>query len=538
MSNPIFDNAKPVLPDNSNGNGNGHEWPEPKPIKEELLAVKPLPIEILPEPIRLWIKDVAHRMQCPPDFVAMAFLVLVSSIIGTRCSIHPKQKDNWECILNLWGGVIGSPSTMKTPSINEGLKPLARLEMKATEKFEEDFKQYMADLLEADARKSSLKNQLKKALEKDADKNVDDIKDKLKNLRELRETTRRRYKTNDATIEKLSELCNENPEGLLVVRDELIGLLASWDKPGRESDRAFFLEAWNGDGSHTSDRIGRGTTFTEHLCLSVFGGIQPSKLTAYLYQSMNGLENDGLLQRFQLLVYPDEIKNWKLIDEYPAKEARERVLNLIERLAEMDFEEYGAVKGKFDKFPSYRFSDEAQTLFYEWLTDLELNKLRGDDHPIVLEHLGKYRSLMPSLALIFHLIDIGDGANSGPVSLQAAEKAAGICDYLESHARRIYGLVSNINQQTVSRLAKKIQAGKLTDGFTTRDVYRNGWQMLDSPELAQSACDELIDLGWLITEQQKKGGAGRQALPIHRINPKIKNMDSLKVTPTKPTELI
>jgi hypothetical protein len=530
MSNPIIDNAKPVLPDSSNGNGsNGHEWPEPKPVKAELLAVEPLPIEILPEPIRLWIKDVAYRMQCPPDFVAMAFLVLVSSIIGTRCSIHPKQKDNWECTPNLWGGVIGSPSTKKSPSINEGLKPLARLEIKAKEKYEEDIKQHMADLLEVKAKKDSLNSQLKAAVKsEDDEKLVEDIKNKMINLKELRETTLRRYKTNDATIEKLSELCNENPEGLLVFRDELIGLIASWDKPGRESDRAFFLEGWNGDGSHTSDRIGRGTTFTEHLCLAVFGGIQPSKLIAYLYQCMKGLENDGLFQRFQLLVYPDEIKDWELVDEYPDKEARERVFNLIERLAEMDFKEYGAVKGKFDKFPSYRFSDEAQTLFYAWLTDLELNKLRGDDHPILLEHFGKYGSLMPSLALIFHLIDIADGANSGPVSLQAAEKAAGICDYLESHARRIYGLVSNINQQAAARLAKNIQTGKLTDGFTTRDVYRKEWQLLDSAELATSACDELIDLGWLITEQPKSGGVGKKPLPIHHINPKIKNMASSK----------
>jgi hypothetical protein len=530
VSNPVIDNAKTALLGESNGNGNnGNKWPEPKPINMELLIVDPLPFEILPAPFQPWIKDVSHRMQCPPDFVAVTGITLVASIIGTRCGIHPKQKDIWLCIPNLWGGVIGAPSTMKSPSINEGLKPLARLEIKAKEKFEEDKKRRMADLLEADAKKDLLKHEIKKAVKKDdGGKLAEAVKDKLINLEEPTETTLRRFKTNDATIEKLSELCNENPEGLLVFRDELIGLLASWDKPGRESDRAFFLEAWNGDGSHTSDRIGRGTTFTEHLCLSVFGGIQPSKLTAYLHQSMNGLENDGLLQRFQLLVYPDEIKDWKLIDEYPAKEARERVLSIIDQLADMDFEEHGAVKGEFDKFPWYRFSDEAQTLFNEWLTDLELKKLRGDDHPILLEHFGKYRSLMPSLALIFHLIDVADGATGGPVSVLAAGKAAGFCEYLESHARRIYGLVSNIEQQAATRLAKKIQAGKLTDGFSIRDIYRKDWHLLNSPELAQSACDELIDLGWLITEQQKKGGVGRQALPIHRINPKIKNMDSLK----------
>ena len=311
-------------------------------------------------------------------------------------------------------------------------------------------------------------------------------------------------------------------------RDELVGLFASWDKPGRESDRAFFLEAWSGDGSQTTDRIGRGTIFTEHLCISLFGGIQPSKLTRYLIQSMNGLENDGFIQRLQIFVYPDQKTDWKLVDKHPDKEARERAYKVIERLAQMDFAKYGAIQDEPEGSPYFHFSSDAQQLFNEWLTDLELNKLKADVHPMMIEHLGKYRSLMPTLALIFHLIDIADGAEGGPVSLQAVEKAVAFCEYFSSHLERVYGLVANIAQQAGAALAKKIQDGKLKDGFTVRNIYRFEWHLLNNKELAQQACDELLDLGWLITEQQKKGGVGRQALPIHRINPKIKNMDSPK----------
>ena len=85
--------------------------------------------------------------------------------------------------------------------------------------------------------------------------------------------TQRRYMTNDATIEKIGELLNENPVGLLQFRDELIGLLAGWDRAGREQDRAFYLEAWNGNGSITIDRIGRGTTYVKKFAypfLAVF----------------------------------------------------------------------------------------------------------------------------------------------------------------------------------------------------------------------------------------------------------------------------
>src|SRR5262249_25469479 len=79
--------------------------------------------------------------------------------------------------------------------------------------------------------------------------------------------------------------------------------------------------------------------------------------------------------------------------------------------------------------------------------------------------LGKYRSLMPTLALIFHLVDIADGSGSGPVSMQAAGMAAAWCDYLEAHARRVYGMVASLQVQAArlkssqSRAVKKRKAG-------------------------------------------------------------------------------
>ena len=498
------------------------EWPDPESLGHSLHLVDPLPMEIVPEPFRDWIKDVSHRMQCPPDFVASAVIALCGSLIGTKCGIKPKQNDDWLVIPNLWGGVVGRPSMLKTPSLMEALKPLGRLEAEAKKNFNAEWERYEIDQMESQAKKEAFKSAMKSSAGNKKDcKPMNTIKKEMLELDEPEKPRITRYKSNDATIEKLSELLNENPNGLLLFRDELVGLLAGWEKPGRESDRAFFLEAWDGTGSHTTDRIGRGTTFTENLCLSLFGGIQPSKLTSYLLQ-MTGLENDGLIQRLQLLVYPDELQKWKLVDEKPNREARERAFNVIQKLATFDPTNILATQYDHDRFPSLRFSPEAQNIFNEWLTDLESNKLRSEDSPLILEHLGKYRSLMPTLALIFHLIDIADDSSSGPVSLQAAKNAVAFCEYLESHARRVYGLVADIDQQAAAVLAEKIQAGKLNDGFSIRDVQRKGWRLLNSNKLAQTACDELVEIGWLKVELQRQNGVGRTPLPIHHINPKVK----------------
>jgi len=116
-------------------------------------------------------------------------------------------------------------------------------------------------------------------------------------------TTERRFHTNDVTVEKLGELLRDNPHGMLVLRDELAGWLRALDKTGREGDREFFLEGWNGTGSYTVDRIGRGTIHIPSLTLSLFGGIQPGKLQALVASAIHGgCGDDGLLQRFQLTV--------------------------------------------------------------------------------------------------------------------------------------------------------------------------------------------------------------------------------------------
>ena len=88
-------------------------------------------------------------------------------------------------------------------------------------------------------------------------------------------------------MEKLHVILQENPQGVLYLRDELSGWMAQPEHRGRERERAFFLETWDGDGEFTFDRVGRGTVHASHLCLSVFGGLQPARLPARLQCSIH-----------------------------------------------------------------------------------------------------------------------------------------------------------------------------------------------------------------------------------------------------------
>ena len=198
---------------------------------------------MIPEPFRLWLMDIANRMKCPLDFVASGAVVMVSALVGTRLAIKPKTRDDWTIVPNLWGAVVAGPSAMKTPSIAEVFKPLYRLMAESRAEFEGQQQQYEAQLLSYEAQRKVYQAQEQERLKgKSVNNPVAFPEAPVK-------PAERRFVANDATVEKLAELLNENPAGLLVWRDELVGLLAGWDRAGREEDRAFYLEGWNGNGA-------------------------------------------------------------------------------------------------------------------------------------------------------------------------------------------------------------------------------------------------------------------------------------------------
>ena len=297
-----------------------------------------------------------RMMPCPPDFIAAAALVALGSIVGARCAIKPKARDSWLVVPNLWGGIVGDPSAKKSPAWGAALKPLDCLIAKALEAHAAALADYETEKIVFDAQKDAIEGRIKEAAKKPSKGDPASIARELRTHGDQapKASTLRRYKTNDSTVEKLGELLRENPAGLLVLRDELVGLIAAWEREGREGDRAFFLEAWNGNQSFDTDRIGRGHISIPNLCMSIFGGIQPDKLTVYLEQAAHALANDGMLQRFQVIVYPDA-RRWEWRDRAPDKTAREEAFAVFEELADFDPLACGARSSdEFAKFPYFR----------------------------------------------------------------------------------------------------------------------------------------------------------------------------------------
>lgn len=496
--------------------GDGGAWPKASPLPNALPPVAQFDAELLPEALRGWIVDIAERMQCPPDFPAVGVITALSALIGARAVVAPKQHDDWRVVPNLWGLVVGRPGVMKSPALSEALKPLHRLESSEREQWQASHEAWQLDVKVAELAGKANEKQAAAVAAKDPAK----ARALLAPCDQPTEPTMRRYVVNDSTVEALADLLVTNPWGLLVYRDEVHGLLCSMDRQGQEGARGFYLTGYDGNQGHAVERIARGHSYVPRVCMAMLGGIQPGKVQSYVREAVNGgAGDDGLLQRFGLAVWPDIEREFKLVDRWPDTPAKQAAYDVFERLNQLQ-------PATDDEPQEWRFSPEAQAIFYEWLIPFETG-IRGDDlHPALVSHLAKWRKLIPALALIFAQVDTPEA--NGVIHERELIRALAWAEYLRTHAERLYAAALVPETAGAHALLAKIKLGKLSDSdgvlwesFTPRLVAVKSWAGLNSVDSVRKAADLLTDYGWLTRESVPIGSAGGRPSERYLIHPTL-----------------
>ena len=491
-----------------------NDWPDPSPLGDELRPVMPCRADMLPATLRPWLADIAERMNVPLDMVAMPALVAAGGLIGRRVGIRPQQHTDWQEAGNLWGCVVAPPGAKKSPAASEALGPLKALESEAAEV-------NIAALAEHE-----LAKRLHKMASDDADKEARKVMktggDAMAALRAASTPdapSELRYLTSDATTEKLGEICAANPQGVTVHRDELLSLFADLDREERASARGFFLSGWNGSESYTFDRIGRGTIRIPAVNISLFGTTQPDRLARYMSDSLQRF-NDGMVQRLQMLAWPDFTGAYVACDRAALSEARQAARRFYSDLATLDTQELGADWDSMagpGHFPFLRFAPDAQALFRDWMNRLECQLRSGELEPGLMAHLSKYRGLVPRLALLCHIANNA----TGPVSRDALEMAVCWSDYLESHARRAYGALSLDNVGAARSIWRHVRKDDLPRPFTARDIQRKGWSGLAQRERVEGGLKALCGADWLAASTPEPGPGGGRPSTLYHVNPRV-----------------
>jgi hypothetical protein len=454
-------------------------WQEPRFIMLLLPAVERLDADwLLPAPFVPYVHQITRDLQIRVDAPATALMGCFSGAVMRRASIRPKQNSDWVVHPIFWTILVLPSGALKSPCLNAALRPLEELQ-------EEAIREYLIE---------------KEIYQRERSQNPDE---------ERSAPTCRRFITNEVTFAAIQQLLVENQAGLLLARDELPGFLNTLAMKDRAMDKQFLLESWPGTRSFTVDRIGRGMIHAPKIAIAILGGIQPTIMQRVVTASVErGDFADGFLPRFQLAIWPDESAEYTYFDEPGDPEAYQRVLAVFRR----------AIETGNDAPREYRFDHDAQARFEEYLQRLEFRIRRGITDNIIKEHLSKFRSLMPAMAVLIHVAEDPD-ANEIPG--HRARRAELWAEYLESHARRVYACVTGGPRHPTQVLADRIKAGALGTTFTVRQVYNHNWAGLTTPEAVRAALQELEGAGWVRRVPSTPGSQGGRPSEIYEVNPRV-----------------
>ncbi len=492
-----------------------NDWPPPIPLPT-LPIVPVFDMSLLPDKLAAWVADAADRARFAPDFPAVTAMSAVGSLLGRRLGVRLKAKDDWTEFGNVWAISVGLSSALKSPGMRAAMSQLRRLQAGEDEKADRADLIHKSELAMAKIRNESEKDKAKAALKRAPDSAI-----KLVLEQEPTPPPRRTLVTSDVTVEKLGEILKANPNGLLIERDELSSWLTSLEDEKNATARGFFLSGWSGSEAYRFDRIGRGTVALPTYALSVVGGIQPGPLERYVRGAFSGQRADGLLQRFQLAVWPEPAK-FEYVDRYPNKSAKEDAWDLFKLVDTFDPMSIGTHDTFGHAPPFIRLDSIAQGLFAEWftsfMTTLRNCEAAGEEIPALSSHFGKYPGLVGKLALIIH---VSDFPAEKEISERTILKALAWLEYLAPHARRIYHGASSPDADAARLLLARIKSGKVKSPFKAREVYRNGWHGLGNAEHVKSACRVLMDYGYLREAGSEAQSNGRPSDPTYLINPRV-----------------
>ena len=448
-------------------------------------AFTPFPADVLPEPIRGFVTEAAKAIGCDASYIALPLLSGLASAIGNTHRIALKR--GWTEPAIVWTAIVGDSGTAKSPALELGLRPIRKRQHDAMKEHAEAIKQH-ADALAMHERDAAHWKRSKSDTPPPA-KPEAPIAD--------------RCWTDDATTEALAVLLQQNPRGLLMVRDELAGWFNFDRYAGGKGggDAAKWLEMFGGRPMVVDRKTG-GTLYVPRAAVSIAGGIQPETLRRALGQEHR---DNGLAARLLLTCPPRKPKRWTEADVNADTEAA--VALVFDRLFGLTPE----TDDDGDERPRLvTLADDgkrAWVTFYNEHAGEQVN-LSGDEAAA----WSKLEGYAARLALVVHLTRwaAGDATLRDPARVDEASIAAGVvlARWFGDEARRVYAILGESDEGRESRrLVEWIDRKGGT--ATVRDLTRGPREYRGDPERAAKALGELVAAGvavWVHDDHGPKGG--------------------------------
>jgi hypothetical protein len=444
-----------------------------------------------------WINAAAEGAGAPPDYVACGLLAVAGAAIGNARQVSPWP--GWTEPSVLWIGLVGEPSSGKSPALDPILRAVARVEARWAGPWEDEHRAWKASCVVAKVAADEWERSLHAAIR--AGKEAPPAPEAAD---QPEEPVRPRLRVADVTPEALAEVLAGNPRGLLLMRDELAAWLGSMGRYTGAAcgERGLWLEAF-GARPHTIDRVKTGAVTIPHLAVSILGTTQPQRLHDILLSK----DDDGLAARF-LWTWPEPLPPTRP-QRCADVERLELALGWLRDLTTCDAEPV-----------TLDLAPDAADLFEEWRR--EHSEAQAGTAGMLASAFGKAPGLVLRLAIVLELLEAAGSVAPAPglVSRVSFVRAAALWeDYFAPMAERVFGDAAlpeaDRHAATLARWLVKARPGVVN----ARELYRR----VRLPGLAEAgpakaALESLVEAGWLTAPAPD--GRGRPRTD-YRVRPEL-----------------
>jgi len=456
---------------------------------DAMLAYKEFPIDALPEPIASYVKLAAESIGCDPSFVALPLLTAIAAAIGNSRRIQ--LKEGWKEPPILWTAIVGDSGTTKSPAMGVATTPLDELQNRAYA----DYKKKLKEFKQAE--------KIYKQKLKEWEKNKSDS---LLPPEEPEPPVMPHYYCEDATIEALIMVLQETPRGTLVVRDELVGWMGSFDRYTSASggDVAHWLKIFGGRQLKVDRKSSLiKTIVVPYASVCVTGGIQPLVLKDSL--TKNYREN-GLAARLLFAMPPRKAKKWT--DKGVPADAAAQMTSLLESLYSLKMLQSEDETAKPKVVTLAPESLKTYVEFFNLHNERQL-ELSGD----MGAAWSKLEGYAARLALVIHCVkSVQTGATDDEheqVDLDSMQSALKLIDWFGYEAQRVYGrLILSAEEERFRDIVDWIR--RRGGSVKVRDLQR-GRREFKTSEEAELVLRQLVAAGICHRRHQKSEGDGGRA---------------------------